>query len=422
MELKTNQSQQLLFNLTLQKALCILQMPVLELAAWIDEELSLNPAVEIHEGKKPSLKSSMSLGCFKEEDLKESSPSLFTHIMRQAPLYFQKKEDLAAAEFIAGSLNEYGFLEEMPQNLYDLFPMANIDAVIAKMQRMDPVGIASRDLKECFLIQLQELGKENSLAYSIISDSFQYLLQQRFTLLAKKYKVSEIMLKRHIKETLKTLQPYPGKCFGPAINHSIIADVIIEEENGKLSLHINESQLSSYILSSNYRCDKLTAKDISFLESQRKKALWIFDAVKRRKKTLTAITNLIVTKQKSFFLDAEARLFPVTLTEAAEELSLHPSTVARAVSGKYLLSARGIFPLKAFFSQPLSKTSSEISSSHARMILEKIIKEENKHSPLSDQELVKKMQRQGFHCARRTVTKYRRAMKIETASKRKGIF
>ena len=163
----------------------------------------------------------------------------------------------------------------------------------------------------------------------------------------------------------------------------------------------------------------LSHADRKYFAKHYSNARWIIRSVKKRNETILAIVKYILKKQSPFFDLSKNELIPMSIAEIAEELSLNESTIARAVSHKYIACPQGVLPLKRFFSTSLSKDSEGVSSYNAKQLLKKIIQEENKNHPLSDTALVKKMKEVGFTCARRTITKYRRALRIAPASKRK---
>lgn len=431
------QSQQLLLSLSMQKALFILQLPILELKEWLEEELSLNPVLE----RKDSEFAHESDTCFEEEKntdyyrTQEEYPaqeepitepidhesSLFTHLMNQAKLVFCTKEELWIAEQLIGNLDEKGFLPAIPENLCFFFSKAKIEEVISELQQMDPIGICVKTPQESLLLQLEALGKKESLIYWIIQNHYEELLQQRFSFLEKKCHIPAEKLQAQLKKELLFLDPYPGLRFQSSTNQIIVPDVLVEKEGDKWKIHINDGPLPRFEVTKEYESiyATLSSSDKKYFAKHYSSAKWIVRAVKKRNETILSIMKYILRKQTRFFDADKNELIPLSMAEIAEDLSLNESTIARAVSHKYLACPQGVLPIKSFFCSSLSKEASHISNHNAKQILQKIIQEENKSSPLSDTALVKKMQRMGFSCARRTVAKYRKALHIAPASKRK---
>jgi len=432
--LQFKQTQQLLLSLSMQKALFVLQLPVLELKDWLEEELSLNPVLERKneeydraiDGSYIEKKSHSShrlrpekSEVYQGEDNIEHPPSLFIHLMNQAKLVFSTKEELWIAEQIIGNLDDRGYLLAIPENLESLFTTAKINEVIAEIQLMDPPGIGASSPRESLLLQLIALGKDNTLCYSVIENHYEQLLQQRFNFLEKKYRIPAAMIKEQLKKELSFLNPYPGLKFQPCESQPIVPDVLIEKEDDKWQIHINAGPLPRFEVTTEYVHTELSDEDKKYFAKHYSSARFIIRSVKKRNETILAIVKYILKKQTPFFDLGKNELIPMSIVEIAEELSLNESTIARAVSHKYLACPQGVLLLKSFFSTSLSKESEGVSSYNAKQLLKKIVNEENKKKPLSDMDLVKKMKEVGCSCARRTVTKYRKALRIAPASKRK---
>ena len=432
--LQFKQTQQLLLSLSMQKALFVLQLPVLELKDWLEEELSLNPVLErknqendqaidgsyIERRSPPSHRVRQETRDLYEGEGSIDRPcSLFIHLMNQAKLIFSSKEELWIAEQIIGNLDDRGYLQAIPDELESLFTPAKINEVIAEIQLMDPPGICASSPRESLLLQLIALGKDNTLCYSVIENHYEELLQQRFNFLEKKYRIPAAMIKEQLKKELSFLNPYPGLKFQPCESQPIVPDVLIEKQDDKWQIHINAGPLPRFEVTTEYVHTDLSDEDKKYFAKHYSSARFIIRSVKKRNETILAIVKYILKKQTPFFDLGKNELIPMSIAEIAEELSLNESTVARAVSHKYIACPQGVLLLKSFFSTSLSKESEGVSSYNAKQLLKKIVNEENKKKPLSDMDLVNKMKEVGFTCARRTVTKYRKALRIAPASKRK---
>jgi RNA polymerase sigma-54 factor len=410
----------------MQKALCMLELPVLELSSFLQEELGCNPLIEFTHDTKDNIeykgKTSQRSPSKTEdrwEDRIESPTSLFSHYMQQAHLTFSSKKDLWIAEQLLGSVSEKGLLEEIPEVLIEFFSATCINHVLHQIQVMDPPGLCAMSEQDSLLIQLRCLGKEDTVTYFLIKDFYPELIRQKFSFLEKKCGLKASEIKALIKKDLSLIDPFPGLRFRPAPTQAIEVDILIEEREGSWQIAINEKPLPSFTITDLYSKQQLSSEDKSYISRHLSSARWIQSSLIKRKKTLGKLAHFLLEKQKDFFEGKQATLLPLTLAEAAEALHLSESTVGRAVSGKYLSCPKGIYPLKYFFSSPSSQKIGAPSSSSAKELLESIIKAESKDRPLSDEALAKKMQRMGFYCARRTITKYRKSLKIAPASKRK---
>lgn len=422
-------NQQFLLSLSMQKALFILQMPIMELKEWLEQELSINPILEKIEGPSQRSDSYSCLGqqirssLYNLEELTPQPVSLYQHMLNQCTLFFSNPEDLWIAIHIIGNLDQNGFFTEIPEELSSLEDPEKIERILDQIHQMEPPGIGARSIQESLLLQLMALNKQNTLIYWIIENYYTELLEQKFSFLGKKCHLSTNLIQSTIQKELSLLNPYPGLRFIEKINPPLIPDVIIEQIEGKWSIRTNDTALSAFRLNPKYQeaYPNLCQADRKFFLTHYNSAKWISRSIKKRNTTLIGVVKYIIKKQTSFFDKGNNELLPMTYEEIAEELELSQSTIARAVAEKTLIWEQGLFPLKFFFSRSSNKQSETASSYNTKQLLQKMIYEENKNAPLSDTELVDKMRRKGFQCARRTVAKYRQSLKIAPASHRKLI-
>jgi RNA polymerase sigma-54 factor len=420
-------NQQFLLSLSMQKALFILQMPIMELKEWLEQELSTNPILEKIEGLSQRSDSYSCIGqqihssLYNLEELTPQPISLYQHMLHQCRLSFSNPEDLWIANQIIGNLDQNGFFTEIPDELSSLEAPEKIESILDKIHKMDPPGIGARSIQESLLLQLIALNKQNTLTYWIIDNYYTELLEQKFSFLGKKFHLSTDLIQSTIQKELSLLDPYPGLRFIEKINPPLIPDVIIEQIEGTWVIRTNDTALSAFRLNPRYQeaYPTLCQADQKFFLTHYNSAKWISRSIKKRNSTLIGVVKYIIKKQTSFFDKGNDELVPMTYEEIAEELELSQSTIARAVAQKNLVWEQGLFPLKFFFSSSSNRQSAATSSYNAKQLLQKMIYEENKNAPLSDTELVDKMRRKGFQCARRTVAKYRQSLKIAPASHRR---
>lgn len=453
--LKQNQHQ--LLSLAMQQAFTVLQMPVLELSDWLKIQIEQNPVLEYAENlenqeapftETPEIKEIdfdkphfdileglddiFEESAFSEEKdwskaqeekrLKDWSEnqlptrvSQFEYLMGQAKEAFHTAEELSRAEAIIGNLDERGFLE----NAHDLD-----EKILEKIQTFDPPGIAARNLQESLLIQLRLQNKEHSLAYHIIESYYQDLIQNRIPYLRKKLKCSPEDLSAAIQRDIAHLDVHPGYRFHIEPFQSIIPDVVIKKEEQKWTIDIVQDLLPQFKISPTcfnaFVYDELGLKEKQYIRRHVAAGKWLHRIIHRRHHTLKNITLQILKKQTHFFDGDKKKLTPMTLAEISHELSLHESTIARAISGKYLACPQGTFPLRSFFTSAITTPSGEqVSNFTIKQILSKLIQQEDKYRPLSDEALSTEIKKLGLPCARRTITKYRKALKIGPASHRR---
>ena len=439
MEIKTNKSlnQTLIPSLAMQQAFFVLQLPQLELAEWLCLQIEQNPLLEYKESRGEAspvleekeldfskqdfevldyLDDTFKNAVFPDDQEKEnlqeetlSYPmSLFDHLRVQAKEVFSSQQ-LEKAETIIGSLDHRGFLGETP-----------VDEEILKIiQTFDPPGIAARDLKESLLIQLDSKGKKDSLLYTIISAHFQDLLQNRFPDIEKRVKIPAHSLKKKIKKELFALDFQPGARFITPQVPSIVPDIFIYKVGGNWEIDINDSYLPPINIL-DPEIENLSSSDKSYVRTHLTKGNWLLHIIDRRHAILKRIALYLLKYQEDFFNGDLAQLIPLNMQEAAKELGVNASTIARATSHKYLSAPHGIFSLRNFFSHALKTYDGKTISHHTvKHLLLDLIAKENKKAPLSDDRIMAILCAKGINCARRTITKYRKSLHIPSSQQRR---
>lgn len=424
-------------------ALRILSLPALELKSFLEEEIEKNPLLEkielptdqvifkeekteeIDFSKNPFqyLSKSNTLE-FSALDRVASQKSLYDHLFFQSKVIFKNNKDLMIAKYIIGSLNSSGFLDIPLEEITSKFNISHqmVERVLKTLQSFDPVGIASTSLQECLINQLINQNKENSLAYKILKDHFNNLLEDNLDIISKKFKVPLNKLKETLKKELKNLTFSPAENFiNDFPNSTIIPDVIIGYDEKRWMITINDKMVPKFVLSSKYQeiFDDLKEEEKKFINKHIDQGRWLQKAINIRKEHLKKIVLYIINKQKNYILKT-GPLIPLNYKEVADFLSLNSSTIYRAVSKKYVALPDRIISMNYFFSRSIDSINEEkTSKEYALNILKKLIENEDKKKPFSDSMLCKKMSNLGIFLARRTISKYRKKMKIEPARKRK---
>lgn len=469
---KTEQKavQRLMMTPQMQQAIQLLRMPVLELSQAINLEMEQNPVLEyiqeqedeedpIPEEEDPekecefeenqldkflkldeeyqdlfnqsdSFSSRRSAEDEKYRAFLENSiqdePSLRDHLMTQAREVFSKQEDLAVADILIGYLDEQGFLRTSVEEISTCFslPVEKITQVLNVLKGFDPIGIGSKNVQEVLLKQLEMQGKKDSLAYKIIEKHFDDLLHNRLPQIQKTLKVSPQKIHEVIKNEISKLELHPGTSFSKGEAQTLVPDATLRQDGDLLVADVNEEFVHPIRLNRKY-LKMLEDKTVSneskeFIKSKIASGKWLLRNVNQRSETITKIANYLGKKQRDFLLGNGSGLIPLTMKEVASELELHESTIARAVQDKYIETPRGIYPLRFFFSNGyISEKGEDVSSNTVRDLILKLISEEDKKKPLSDDAISKQVQADGITCARRTVTKHRKALKLGTAQQRK---
>ena len=410
-----NHTQKIYATKFMQNALYVLQMPLFELSKWLEKEIERNPVLEI-----------TWKAYFSDFPQVPHRDSLYQYLEKQIPLYYHHQAEKTTALYIAGNLNEKGFLtlsEEEICHALKIHPDF-YRRVIKIFYQIEPIGLGTKGVRHSLLIQLSILEKKNSLLYQIIAHDFEALLKKNFSYLAKKFKISFNMIKNLIQKELRNLHLFPAQIFSQENPSIIIPDIIIEKEEKQWKIKTNETYLPLFHIHTNYlnylsKPSPLTKQEYRFIASYISAGKKLQNIVERRKKILLSIGSYLLKKQKIFIEGIENYPIPMTQREMAKALHLSESTITRALSQKYLLCPRGLFSLNQFFSRALLSKSGKISSKKVKTVIQTLIEKENKHTPLSDLQLFQALSHQEIFCARRTITKYRQELNIPNCYKRK---
>lgn len=371
------------------------------------------------------------------EDNRQVQLSLKEHILEQVNLLHFSKIDQLIAYCIVDALDDKGFLdaeiEEIILAAQQLLNEMDIEedieedevlVVLKHIQRLDPLGIGSRNLAECLKIQLEFLPKDvESLneAKSLLQ-YYELLIANDLNKLLKQTGLTKDQLKFAI-NLLKTLKPYPGMDFDKQESDYQIPDVVVSKKDLHWQVQLNPDVLPKLRINSFYssmirRADQ--SEDNLYLRNQMLEAKNFIKSIDERHKTLLKVASCIVEHQKAFLEIGAEAMKPLVLRDVAEEVELHESTVSRVTTNKYMLTPRGLFELKYFFSSHVGTTAGgEASSTAIRAMIKKLVASENPRKPLSDNVIATLLKDEGIEVARRTVAKYRESLHIPSSSERK---
>jgi RNA polymerase sigma-54 factor len=363
---------------------------------------------------------------FLEESITRSE-SLTEHLLTQlntSPATERQKE---IGEVIIGDIDPNGYLGEPLEEIARQAgaEIGEAEAVLALIQSFHPPGVGARDLKECLLLQVRAHPHPDPLAAEIIRCCLEDLGAHRYPQIAHDLSTTPERVQRAA-EFIATLDPKPGMIYDRDPTTFITPDLFLEkdEEEDEYRIVFNRDYNPRLRISRRYRqllADPSTPeKTREYIREKLRGGLWLIRNIGLRRQTLRRIAEEIVKRQKDFFDRGLAHLHPLKMTEVAEAVGIHESTVSRAVANKYLQSPRGIFPLRFFFTGSTTTAGGkEIAAPHLKKILEELIGEEDPQSPLSDQEIAEQLSERGIKLARRTVAKYRNALNIPPAHRRK---
>jgi len=351
--------------------------------------------------------------------------SLQEHLLGQLKMADTTEGQVKACEYLIGSLDENGFLS-MPLSeigLISELPLKDLQDGLVILQSFEPVGIASVDLQDCLLKQMDARGWESSLAYRIVSEQFKLLVRRRVPELSRKLSQPTTAIHEALHQ-IAELDPAPGKRFSEDSNQSVAADAEVEKVGKEWVIHLNNDYVPRLRLNKTYKelitKGTLSPKEKEYVRNQMRAGKFLINSIEQRQNTIERITKKILEKQEDFFLHGSSKLHPMTMAQVAEEIDVHETTVSRATANKYLRTPHGLFPFKYFFTPGYSgKDGDAVSNTSVKEIISAIIEQEDPKKPLSDRTIVEKLAEKDIKLARRTVAKYREELGIAPTNLRR---
>ncbi|MEI6899034.1 MAG: RNA polymerase factor sigma-54 [Bacteroidota bacterium] len=374
--------------------------------------------------------------------------SFHEYLKDQMSMVFLNAHDTILAEHIIGSIDEDGYLRrDIPSIVNDLEFSQNVKTteteliqILRIIQELDPPGVGARNLRECLRLQISRKGdkkKAIKLAGQILRDVFDEFTRKHYDKILRKFGVDEDTLKDAIDEILK-LNPKPGSSFSNninRINQTIIPDFILDLVEDEFQLNLNQRNVPELNISPYYSnmlrsyhensagLTRDSKEAIFFVKQKIDSAKWFIDAIRQRQATLMMVMTEILLYQKDFFMEGDdTKIRPMILKDISDRTGLDISTISRVSNSKYIQTHFGIYPLKFFFSESMQKDNGEeVSTREIKSILQECISVENKHKPLTDDDLTKILRDKSYAIARRTVAKYREQLEIPVARMRKEL-
>jgi len=449
----------------LQQSLLILQTPLLELRNLVQQEMETNPVLEeLSTDLSPEERNGAESSAddnFKEEfeklatldeewrdymaqsgsysgrsqEAKDKRQFFFDSIATQETLQQNligqlnqtalNAADRKAAELIIGNIDDNGFLQATPEEmtLNTGIPKEDFERMLALIQSFYPPGVGARDLRECLRIQLERVGKQNSLEYKIISEHMEDLGKRRFPEIARRMGMS-VEKVQECANNIARLNPRPGQIFATAPPNYVLPDVTVEKTDGDYQVILNGEQIPHLRISNTYK--DIMAQDGNgsevkdYIRDKIRSGKFLIRSIHQRQQTISSIAQQIVSRQRDFFEHGTSHLKPMTMKEIADAVGVHETTVSRAVSGKYMATPQGVFEMKYFFTSGYQTASGEsMSNTSVKEVILDLVKNEDGNAPLSDQEIVLILSERGIPIARRTVAKYRTELNILPSNMRR---
>ncbi len=378
------------------------------------------------------------------ETADRSDETLKEHLLWQLNLTPMTDIDRWIAETLIDGIDANGYLHTSIDDVLTSSELANfklsdeqqpeieeVTAVLRRIQQFDPAGVAARDLRECLLIQLDQLPTQQpqlqtlySRARQLVSQHLPLLGSRDFKQLLRRMKLKETELQQII-ALIQSLNPRPGSLIDFADPEYVIPDVTVKKDQGAWVVNLNNDAMPKVRINNNYagmvkRADN--SADNTYLKNHLQEARWFLKSLQSRNETLLKVSCKIVEFQQDFLEYGEEAMKPLILADIAEAVEMHESTISRVTTQKFMHTPRGIFELKYFFSSHVGTASGgECSSTAIRAIIKKLIAAEYPTKPLSDSKIAALLEEQGIQAARRTIAKYREAMQIPPSNERKRL-
>lgn len=440
----------------LQQAIRLLQLPVLDLNAQIQDALEENIMLEMEDlpdVPQTSSETTAEVEAIKAEEVwqtrtgdrmpesgysgegrpisefaDESGETLRDHLLWQLEMEHFTPREAHIGEAVVDAINDDGYLTEKLADIVDAVdaePAATIqevEGVLRKIQALDPIGVGARSISECIILQLTQLDRDTpglELAVTLASDHLDLVATRQHGELRRSLRVGEEELQSAL-ALVKSCNPKPGLAVSPAATEYVIPDVFVRKVDKRWQVEISPTGVPRLSVNQTYANLLKGSGDHAVLRSQLQEARWLIRSLEIRNETLLKVATSIVTRQTGFLEHGEEHMKPLVLRDIAEEIGMHESTISRVTTNKYMHTPRGVFEFKYFFSSHLASESGEDqSSTSVRAKIRRYISAENPAKPLSDSKIATLLADEGVKVARRTVAKYREAMNIASSSERR---
>ncbi len=440
----------------LQQAIRLLQLPVLDLNAQIQDALEENIMLEMEDlpdVPQTTAETTAEVQTIQAEEswqqrsaeriqdsgwngegrpitefADQSGQTLREHLLWQLEMEHFSPREVVIGEAIVDSINDDGYLttdlEEIGASLDNEseFSFDEIETTLNKVQRLDPVGVGARTISECIILQLRQLDTSTpglQLAIELAEGHLDLVASREYGELRRSLRTSEEELHDAL-ALVKSCNPKPGLAVSPASTEYVIPDVFVRKVDSRWVVEISPTGVPRLSVNQQYARLLRGSGDHSVLRTQLQEARWLIRSLEIRNETLMKVATCIVKRQTEFLEHGDEAMKPMVLRDVAEEIGMHESTISRVTTNKYMHTPRGVFEFKYFFSSHLSSVDGEDqSSTSVRAKIRKLIGAENPAKPLSDSKIANMLAEQGISVARRTVAKYRESMNIASSSERR---
>ncbi len=456
--MKMTQEQRLILTQNMQQSIKLLQMSLHDLREYIDIEYSENPVLEVNEEIAPyddvqnvekmsiedsydhkkiveelysdNYKDRLEINYSKEEvsplNFIEKKTSLKEYLQEQLVEVDIDQYMLNICKYIVESLDNRGYLEISVEELAQELNISSemIERALKIVQSLEPYGIGARNIKECLLIQSLRLNILDNIMEKIILNHLESVAENKYEAVGRALNISPREAQRY-GDLIKKLEPKPSRGFytGEEVNY-IIPDAEIKNINDEFFIIMNESALPKLMINRTYKDALQNNKDSevnTYVKEKINQAIFLIKSIEQRKSTLYKVLECLIDKQKDFFIFGRQHIKPLTLKEVSEKVNLHESTVSRAIKDKYILTSYGTIKIKDLFATGLSANNDDMATVQVKNEIKRIIDQEDRSKPLSDQIISSMLADKNMKISRRTVAKYREELGIKASSMRKRL-
>jgi len=365
------------------------------------------------------------------ESVLSKTTTLEDHLMWQLSMTTLNESERRLGELIVGNLSDDGYLIATLEDIAHeaAIELEDAEEILKMIQNFDPVGVASRTLQECLLIQTQFMKPRQPMVEQMIRDHLPLLERKNYQGIAKAMNVSLEQVIASTKLILE-LEPKPGRSFHSSDTQYITPDIYVYRVGDEFVIMLNEDGMPKLRISPYYKNILAGQKSASnkitkeYVQDKLRSAMWLIRSIHNRQKTIYKVTEAIVSRQKDFFLKGVQHLKPMILKDVANDIGMHESTISRVTTNKFVHTPVGIFELKYFFNSSISSAdgTDSLASEAVKEKIKHLVSKEDAKSPLSDQKIVELLKSENIDIARRTVAKYREMLGILSSGKRKKVF
>jgi len=467
-------SQQLVMTPQLQMAIKLLQMSRLELMETINQELEENPALEeileaaqsdqpVDKTDEPNASDnsaekeitiddkiqddidwsnyleeynspgkinfeSEKMDAINYESFTARKESLNEHLLWQLLMTSPTDEEQKIGSLIIGNLNNDGYLEIPTEEIVRVSGASSetVETLLQRMQTFDPVGVCSRDLKECLLIQLKHLDLNDPIVIEIIENHLNHIENKNYKAISKALKINLTNTIAAV-NIIKSLEPRPGRQFSEEETQYIYPDIFVYKYENDFVITLNDDGMPKLRINSFYRKTitnnaKFPDKTKDYIQDKMRSATWLIKSIHQRQKTIYKVMESILRFQRDFFEHGISYLKPMVLRDVAQDIDMHESTISRVTTNKYTYTPQGIFELKYFFNSPIKRVhGAAVASASVQDKIRQMILSEDPKKPYSDDKLSAMLKESNIDIARRTVAKYREMLGVLSSNKRKQV-